>query len=189
MKSTETIIPLLDQTFAIFGYPEVITYENSPPFQGSKWHTYLKQCGIKKRKITPLWLQADSQAECFDKPLMKAIRAATAEGRNGKKALVKILRMYRTTPHSTTLFTPCRLLFGRNPTTKLPQTSSTQEKHRDDDIVQTRDSEQKQHMKDYTDARRVVKYESLEPGDVVLVKQKKIKQNVYAKESSTSYFI
>ena len=170
--SAETIIPLLDQTFAIFGYPEVIKSDNGPPFQGSEWHTYLEQCGIKKRKITPLWPQANSQAECFNKPLMKAIRAATVEGRNWKKALVEFLRMYRTTPHSTTLFTPYRLLFGRDPKTKLPQNSSTQEKHPDDDIVRARDSEQKQRMKDYTDARRVVKHESLEPGDVVLVKQK-----------------
>ena len=118
--SAETIIPLLDQTFAIFGYPEVSKSDNGPPFQGSEWHTYLEQCGIKKRKITPLWPQANSQAECFNKPLMKAIRAATVEGRNWKKALVEFLRMYRTTPHSTTLFTPYRLLFGRDPKTKLP---------------------------------------------------------------------
>ena len=169
--SAETIIPLLDQTFAIFGYPEVIKSDNGPPFQGSEWHAYLEQCGIRKRRITPLWPQANSQAECFNKPLMKAIRAATVEGRNWRKALIEFLRMYRTTPHSTTLFTPHRLLFGRDPRTKLPQTSS-QEKHPDDEVVRARDNEQKQRMKEYADARRVVKHETLEPGDIVLLKQR-----------------
>jgi hypothetical protein len=41
-RSAETIIPLLDQTFAIFGYPEVIKSDNGPPFQSSAWHSYLE---------------------------------------------------------------------------------------------------------------------------------------------------
>ena len=79
--------------------------------------------------------------------------------------------MYRTTPHSTTLFTPHRLLFGRDPRTKLPQTK-VYEKHPDDEAVRARDNEQKQRMKDYADARRVVKHDTPEPADIVLLKQR-----------------
>ena len=70
-----------------------------------------------------------------------------------------------------TLFTPHRLLFGRDPRTKLPQAIS-QDKHLDDDAVRARDAEQKQRMKDYADKRRSALHETLDPGDIVLVKQR-----------------
>ena len=70
------VMPLLEQTFAIFGFPEVIKSDNGPPFQSHEWKKFLSDRGIKTRRITPLWPQANAQAENFNKPLMKAIRAA-----------------------------------------------------------------------------------------------------------------
>lgn len=171
--SAETIMPLLDQTFAMFGYPETIKSDNGPPYQSYVWKKFLEERGIQCRRITPLWPQANAQAENFNKPLMKAIRAAIVAGENWKKALTEFLRVYRSTPHSTTLFSPYRLMFGRDPKTKLPEICDQSGKHPDDETVRSRDDEQKQRMKEYADAKRHAKEMSVEKGDIVMIKQKR----------------
>ncbi len=171
--SADKIMPLLDQTFASFGYPETIKSDNGPPFQSAEWKNFLADRGIKQRRITPLWPQANAQAESFNKPLMKAIRAAIVAGQHWRTALIEFLRVYRTTPHSTTLFSPYRLLFGRDPRTKLPEVTDMQEKHVDDEIVRPRDQEMKQKMKEYADARRHATSTPMGKGDVVMIKQKR----------------
>ena len=171
--SADTIMPLLDQTFASFGYPETIKSDNGPPFQSAEWKKFLTDRGIKHRRITPLWPQANAQAESFNKPLMKSIRAAIVGGQPWRSALVEFLRVYRTTPHSTTLFTPYRLLFGRDPRTKLPEVTDAQEKHVDDDIVRSRGQEMKQKMKEYADAKQHATNTPMQKGDVVMMKQRR----------------
>ena len=171
--SAHTIMPLLDQTFASFGYPETIKSDNGPLFQSAEWKKFLTDRGIKHRRITPLWPQANAQAESFNKPLMKSICAAIIGAQPWWSALVEFLRVYRTTPHSTTLFTPYRLLFGRDPRTKLPEVTDTQEKHIDDDIVRLRDQEMKQKMKEYADAKRHATNTPMQKGDVVMMKQRR----------------
>ncbi len=171
--SFETVAPLLDNIFAMFSFPETIKSDNGSPFQSSAWKSFLNDRGIKARKITPLWPQANAQAESFNKPLMKAIRAAIVERRNWKSAMIEFLRMYRCTPHATTQFTPYRLLFGRDPKTKLPQMRFNETKHSDDEAVRARDETQKQKMKEYADERRQARQENITVGDVVLLQRKK----------------
>ena len=51
--------------------------------------------------ITPLWPQANGQAESFMKPFTKAMRAALTSKRSWRKELNKFLLNYGATPHST----------------------------------------------------------------------------------------
>ena len=74
-------------------------------------------------------------------PLMKAIKIAHQKGQ--KK--VPIIRVYRSTPHVTTTFTPHRSLFSRNPGTKIPEVVQ-QPKHLDDEAVRAADSKAKEKM-------------------------------------------
>ena len=147
----------------------MVKSDKGPPFQGETWKQYLRNCSIKHRKITPLWPQANAQAESLNKPLMKAIKAAAAEGRNWKRELYKCLQTYRCTQHTSTQFTPYRLLFGRDPRTKLPELlhQSTHPDH-----VRARDTEAKATMKKHADQRALTS--KLHAGDVVLVKQPKL---------------
>ena len=173
--SAETVMPLLEQTFAIFGFPDVIKSDNVPPFQSHEWKKFLSDRGIKTRRITPLWPQANAQAENFSKPLMKAIRAAVVSKQNWKAALVDFLRIYRSTPHSTTLFSPYKLLFGRDPKTKFPQASDNVEKHPDDDEVRARDNKEKKKMKDYADVKQKRKEKTdttRDPQQLIISKEK-----------------
>uniref|UniRef100_A0A8C4NCD8 Gypsy retrotransposon integrase-like protein 1 n=1 Tax=Eptatretus burgeri TaxID=7764 RepID=A0A8C4NCD8_EPTBU len=118
--SPEKVIPIVEKVFAMFGYPVVVKTDNGPPFQGIAWKDYLTSVGVLHRKITPLWPQANAQPESFNKPLMNAIRAAIVQGSNWRTELQKFLRMYRASPHCSTLFAPHRLLFGWEPRTKIP---------------------------------------------------------------------
>jgi hypothetical protein len=47
----------------------------------------MKENGIKHQRITPLWPQANSEAEHFMKPMEKAIRAAHIKKKNWRKEL------------------------------------------------------------------------------------------------------
>ena len=101
--------------------PQVAKSDNGPPFTSEEIKVYMEEKGIKHSRITPLWPQANSEAENFMKPVTKAIRAAHAEGRDWRKDLYQFLLNYRATPHSTTGFAPFELLFNCKIKTKLPQ--------------------------------------------------------------------
>ena len=77
-----TIISKLEHIFATHGVPAVIKSDNGPPFRSHEFHSYVTEIGVKHQKITPLWPQANSEAENFIKPLTKSIRAACTEKKN-----------------------------------------------------------------------------------------------------------
>ena len=65
--------------------------------------------------MTPLWAQANGEAEAFMKLLAKAVKAAKLEGKNWTEELYHFLFTYRTTLHTTTGIAPTQLLFNREP--------------------------------------------------------------------------
>ncbi|KAL8559271.1 hypothetical protein ACOMHN_040395 [Nucella lapillus] len=168
--SVDAVIPVVDKVFAEFGYPKVIKTDNGPQFVSASWKNFLKHCGVKHRKITPLWPRSNSQAEGLNKPLLKSIRAAKIQQRNWKQEMYTFLRMYRCTPHATTLFSPHYLMFGREPRTKMPQLVETSN-HSVDEELRQRDGEAKRRMKAAADRRHHAKPSGITAGDKVLVRQ------------------
>jgi hypothetical protein len=171
--SAEKLIPVVDKVFSTFGYPETLKTDNGPQFISNSWKNFMNSCGIKHRRITPLWPKANAQAESFNKPLMKSIRAAHVEKRSWKQELHKFCRAYRTTPHSTTCFTPYYLLFNRDPKTKFPEVPISSPPHPADAALRSRDTTAKLKMKQASDRRHHAKSVPISPGDSVLVKQVK----------------
>ena len=78
--SAETVIPVVDKVFSTYGYQELVKSDNGPQFNSQAWKDFLSTCGVKHRKITPFWPRANAQAENFNKPMMKALRAAHVQG-------------------------------------------------------------------------------------------------------------
>ena len=169
--SAETVIPVVDKVFSLFSFPEVVKTDSGPPFNGHIWNSFLTECGVHHRRITPLWPQANAQAECFNKPLMKALKAASINGVAWRTEMQRMLRAYRSTPHVTTAFTPHRLMFGRDPRTKLPE--AVKEPHPDDRVVRENNRAAKGHMKSYADTKARAKASLVDIGDVVLIRQRK----------------
>ncbi|KAK7099536.1 hypothetical protein V1264_003664 [Littorina saxatilis] len=173
--SADCVIPIVDKAFAMFGCPEVIKTDNGPPFQSHQWRSFMKRSGVKHRRVTPLWPQANAQAEAFNKPLEKAIRAAHAQHKNWRLELTSFIRTYRATPHPSTLFTPFRLLLGRDPKTKLPEPPiyAHPQNRATEELARKHDACAKQKMKLYADKRNHAKRAEIASGDFVLAKQRK----------------
>ena len=170
--SAETVIPVVDDVFSLLGYPDVVKSDNGPPFSGHAWQSYLQENSVRHRKITPLWPQANAQAEAFNKPLMKALKSANISGRAWKKEMRQFLRAYRCTPYVTTEFTPHRLLFARDPRTKLPEFK--QHRSIDEKVVRRNDAAAKLRMKTRADKKLQVRPSTIGKGDLVLVRQRRL---------------
>ena len=165
--SAKTVIPQLDKIFSMFGIPEVVKTDNGPPFNGYEFTKFAEYMGFKHRKITPLWPQANGEAERFMRTIGKIIKAANAERKSWKQEIYTFLRNYRATPHATTNKSPAEILFGRKMRTKLP---SIQIKP-DDNKTRKTDTEKKAKMKKFADQTRKAKKSNFKVGDSVLVKQ------------------
>jgi len=168
--SAAATIPKLDMIFARQGNPEVMTSDNGPPFNSKEFAMYAEVEGIRHRKVTPLWPQANGEAERFMQPLQKAIRTAHTEGKNWRRTLCKFLRNYRAAPHGTTGIPPFDALQSRKMRTVLPELSM---RPQGDEEMRERDRREKEKMKQYADHRANAKQSDLKPGDTVLVRQPK----------------
>jgi hypothetical protein len=171
--SSNTVIPRFDAIFARHGVPKVVRTDNGPPFNGSTFTRWGRSIGFEHRTITPLWPQANAEAERMMDTLGKAIRAAMVEKGSWKQEMYKFLRHYRATPHSTTGVSPAEMLYGRKLRTDLP--SIQKQVHFADkmDVVRRRDERMKDYMKQLADARNKAQESEIQIGDRVLVKQKR----------------
>ena len=170
--SADAAIPILDKVISQFGIPKVIKTDNGTPFNSHAFANFARHMGFTHRKVTPKWPRANAQAESFNKPLMKAIRAANVEGKSWKQELYKFLRQYRSTPHSSTKLTPYQLMFARSPRTKLPEINKKQKlQDATNQQAKKNDQEAKHKMKEYADKRNHAVRRNLNVGDSVLVKK------------------
>ena len=172
LKSTAApkAIPKLDVIFARHGIPEQITTDNGPPFNGNEFRTYMKELGIKHSPSTPLWPQGNAEAESFNKPLEKAIRAAHIDRRPWQQELAKFLLNYRSTPHSTTKVPLAVMLFNRQIKGKLPVLQNRMkvvDRHHE---ARNNQQASKQKSREYANAHRRTKQSNFQVGDTVLVK-------------------
>ena len=168
--SAKTVLPVVDKVFSMFGVPVSVKTDNGPPFNGNDFANFAKYLGFRHRKITPLWPQANSQAERINQPLMKTIRAAKIQGRNWRQELYEFLRNYRMTPHASTKSAPAKLMLAYTMRFKFPQTKYERDGH---DMIKQNDREAKLKMKRYADASHRSKPSNLQLDDRVLLRNKR----------------
>ena len=169
------VIKRLDRIFATHGLPKEIFTDNGPPFTSREIKQFMKDRGITLRHVTPLWPQANGEAEAFMKPLAKAVKAAKLEGKNWTEELYDFLLTYRTTPHSTTGIAPTQLLYNREVRTNIPSLVKQEKVDYKDLHKQARANVEKKQTKaqEYTDAKRKARNKELSVGTKVLVKQER----------------
>ena len=80
--STPVTIERLEKIFSVHGFPVEFVSDNGPPFNRHEFHNYLAQNGIKHRKITPYWPQANGHVERFMRTIEKSVRIAHSQGKN-----------------------------------------------------------------------------------------------------------
>ncbi len=120
---TEKICQALEPTgiFCQYGYPFSLKTDNGPQFVSESFERYLEYRGIEHRKSTPLWPQANGEAEQQNRMILKALKVAAVGKCDLKEELDKFLLTYRCTPQSCTKATPALQMFGREIHTKLPE--------------------------------------------------------------------
>ena len=189
--STPVTIERLEKIFSAHGFPVEFVSDNGPPFNGHEFHNYLAQNGIKHRKITPYWPQANAHVERFMRTIEKSVRIANSQGKNWETELYRFLLDYRTTPHVTTGIAPADLLFNRQIRNRLPDSNAlipeakegNQERMLDNSqpnetspttsrqAVLQKDAREKNKIKDRADTRNRAKEPQFRIGDLVLLKQ------------------
>ena len=117
----DVAINSLEKMFVTHGLPYTVTSDNGPHFVAESFQKFLKDNGIKHRKITPLWPQANVEIECQNRSLLKRMEIAQVEREDWKKAMQMYLVAYRNTPHPSTGVCPAELLLRRKLRTKLPE--------------------------------------------------------------------
>ena len=159
--------------FALFGIPHVLKTDNGPPFQSEEFRNFCRSFGVKHRRITPLYPQANGSAERLMRTLGKAVRTAVTENQNWMTELHKFLRNYRATPHSATKISPAEALLGKKIRTKLPEFTETMDTMVSKQMKEN-DKRAKEQMKRNAESRNKMGKKELYIGDTVLVKQEKM---------------
>ena len=174
VKSTSafTTINHLNRIFATHGLPSRVKTDNGPPFNSKEFKDYMSESGIFFTPVTPLWPQANAEAENFNKVLEKTIRTAQIEGKDWKRELYRFLLNYRATPHTTTKHSPAKLLFNREIRTKLPSKVDGNKCPIDAEIREN-DEKEKRKMKKNADKKSGAKERDIQIGDLVLIRQKR----------------
>ena len=169
--NAEGVISAMDKMFAVHGIPDTIRTDNGPPFNSKDFKNFARRNGFQCQKVTPLWPEANGQAEAFMKCLGKVVRTAHIENRDWKKALDNFLLAYRATPHPSTGVAPAHLLYpGRRFKTRLPCHSAPSISKA---AVEDFNRKAMESAKQYADQKRHTQHSTISVGDTVLVQQRK----------------
>ena len=119
------VVSAMEKMFLTHGIPETVRTNNGPPFNSKSFKSFSKRIGFQTQKVTPLWPEANGQAEAFMKCLGKIVRTAYIENKDWKAELDRFLLAYRATPHPSTGVAPAALMYpGRPYKTLLPNQTS-----------------------------------------------------------------
>ena len=120
-NSGRAVIPVLDRIFSEFGIPQVFGSDNGPPYQSHEFAAYCKYMGIRHQRATPYWPRGNAKCERLMKSLGKLVQTAQVERKPWRQCLNQFLRSYRAAPHSSSGVSPNQLMFGRNLSSRLPE--------------------------------------------------------------------
>ena len=176
--ASSVIIKCLEKHFTRHGIPETLRTDNGPNVVSHEVEEFLDELGIKHKRTIPLWPRANGQVERQNRSLLKAMRAAQAEGKPWQQELQKYLLAYRSTNHTTTGVSPAELLYGRNIRTKMPEFEGAEEEEErsgtTDQQARDQDAEQKQRGAEAAN-KRAAESDVAEGDKVLLLKQKQNK--------------
>ena len=169
--TARAVIPKLEGIFARWGVPRVVKSDNGPPFQSKEFADYAKTSGFRQRRVTPLWPEANGEAERFVKTIKKPINAAKMSNKNWQYEMNIFLRNYRATPHASTKIPPATAMIGRPIRTGLPQNTQRRATPIEREVKRN-DLKAKQTMKDHADKKRHTQPSNIKVGDNVIILRK-----------------
>ena len=119
-NNSETIIKILEDFIAIFGYPDLIVTDNGPPFNSIKFKEFCEKSKIKILNSIPYNPESNGIAERGVQTIKLMLKRMFLEkGSNFDKRINDILFIYRNTPTTTNKKSPNQLILSFDSKTKL----------------------------------------------------------------------
>jgi len=87
--TSATIVRVLEGIFGRLGLPYSLRSDNGSQFVSDAIQNFLRDNGVKHRRITPLASWQNGECERHNRTLMKAIRIAHSEGKDWRRELTK----------------------------------------------------------------------------------------------------
>ena len=114
--SAQTVIPIFDKVFSSRGISENLKTDNGIPFQSSEFRNFANDLGFQHQLITSYWPEANGVAERFMRTIGKVCKCDQVDGKSWKqelyRSMIRFLRNYRATPHTSTGRPPATVLNG-----------------------------------------------------------------------------
>lgn len=167
--TAEATIGKLEEIFKTWSYPKTITADNGQPFASGKFEKYCKDKGIELKKTIPYWPQMNGEVERQNRGAVRALKIGKVEKRQWREVMSEYVYAYNIRPHTVTNKAPLELMTGRPVKDCLPELISNRPSIEDEELRE-RDAIAKQKGKQDADKRRRATQSSIEPGDLVLVK-------------------
>ena len=171
--SMNSLRPALENLFSVYGIPDNLISDNRLPFFSREFYEFLLETGVNHKCITPLWPQANGQAERFMPSLTKIAKTAILERKDWKIETYKFLAAYRNTPHPSTKVAPSDMMFNRKVRYTIPDIDRTINVDEINTKAERNNRLSKLRSKDYFDKRCNTNDMTLDIGDRVIVIQPK----------------
>lgn len=120
--TTESTIKFLGELFRDEGIPSVLITDNGTQLVSREMQTFLKNCGVAHHRTTLYNPQVNGLCEKANKAVKGIIQMASANGSVVRKMVSEMLSAYRTPPLVDGEKSPCELMRGRAPGSKLVPT-------------------------------------------------------------------
>ena len=187
-KFTKTVAKHLYDDFILrFGIPTKILSDQGGEFESKVIHELCALSGVTKLRTTPYHPQTNGLCERMNRTLLHMLRTLPETMKTQWPSMVnKMTHAYNCTKHSSTGFSPCRLMFGREATLSIDLTlglinhaeeidSYTKLARKWDDQLQQAYAIVRQNQKSRQDANEAQSKKKpmlmpLEVGDRVLIK-------------------
>lgn len=108
---------LVERIVSIFGVPLSIHSDQGSNFESDVFRELCKLFGITKTRTTPLRPQSDGMVERANRTIENMLTAFVSDNQNDWDEYIYLLMLaYRSSEHESTGFSPCQMVFAKQPT-------------------------------------------------------------------------
>ena len=116
---TDNTIKTLKLWFSQFSIPKQLVSDNGVQFTSTEFKSFIEKTGINHIRTAIYHQSSNGQVERYVQTIKQALRAEKQSKKPIDEKINDFLMSYRSTPHTTTSFTPAQLFIGRNISTKI----------------------------------------------------------------------
>lgn len=114
-QNSNTIVDALMNIFCRLGFPRKIHSDQGRNFESWLFKEMCSKIGIEKSRTTPYHPQGNGLVERANRSIIGMLRKTLEKEHDWENSIKFVTYAYNTSRHSSTLFSPYELMFGRTP--------------------------------------------------------------------------